>query len=1439
MSSRPRPPAESATGPGGSAGGPVGAAAGSPSLVPRISPWRRAGRKLRDAARAAVQFLRALQRHPAWRRLARWLLIAAGVAAALALALVLLVRFVVWPQAASAREWIEERGSAALSARLAIGSLTTSWDGWHPAFRAEGVRLLDSQQRVLMAADSLDGTLSWRTLTHFELRFARFAAARADVLVQRDRDGVLRVAGMPVNAKSGDDGDHRFLDWLLAQGRVDIHAGKVRWLDEQRGLPLLEVGDIRLQSRLAGARHQVRLEASSPALSAQPLVVTGSFRHTYLHAPGDWRNWHGQANWNLAALQLPALQRYTALVEHVASGTLSSDGTLEFADGRIARSQVRLRASDLDVRVQGAVEPLRLSSAQALLLHRREGADDQLTIDTLLWEPAGEQAQAAAGAWREGMRKVVVRWARYDDGSLRRFALKAPTLDLDAVRALSAAMPVDGEAARRLRAMQPSGRLDNLDLRWAREPAGLLQRQAGAPRYHVQGTLRQVSVREQPANPAVGTDGHARIGVPGFSGMSGNFQFDQRGGSARFSGNRATLAFPGVFEEQRLSFDDLSGQFSWRHVDGKLAVQSDGIQFANADAAGTIRGNWREGGDGHAGIADLRGELTRAQVARVPRYLPLVVPAGTRSYLAGALAGGESHGVTFSVQGDLAHFPFHGPNARHGDFHVDVPLRQASYQINPHPSPSGTGWPLFTDIDGNLRFDRGTMSLHVARAAVQGMPGLTLQDVRGQIDHLDHHGRLALEGAATGPTQAFLRYVAASPVGEWTGHFTRDSRAQGNGELRLKLDLPLADAHGAKVDGRFHLRGNDLVLLPGVPALGGTTGAVAFSERGFQLEGTRARWLGGEVRASGGTQPDGTIRVTATGTANARGMADALAAAGAGGLGARISGTTGYQATIGVREGQPTVSLASELNGLGIDVPAPLGKAPAQAQALRLDWKPSADRAGHAELELRYGDLAQARYLLRRAAAGMEVVSGGIGVGAGVGAPAPGSGVTATVAVDRLDVDAWRTALGTAATSASSSSPASAAASSAAPAAGAPSRAASNAMTSAFVPERVTARTRALRAFGRDLDDVTLDASRLPGRDKAGWQMRLESRQIAGQMRWQPDDDHDAGALTLRLSRLHLPESDDAGNVADALASRIDELPAIDLVADQFQLRGHDFGKLQIRAHTEQSDGEPVWTLQSLTLEQPGATFTGTGSWRVPRRMRSDAGAQRRTMLSFHVDIRNAGNVLDRLGLPHTLRDGKGQLEGRVRWAGSPLSIDYPSLAGRLSLHLENGQIARVEPGAAKLLGVLSLQSLMRIATLDFRSLGGGGLVFDAISATGTIENGIATTDDFRLKSPQVSATMKGSADISRETQDLQVSLVPRINATSASVAAAFVNPALGIGTLAAQLLFADEFSKAFTQHYHVTGSWADPQIVKVGDNRQQQGQPAPGQKQPEQSYMP
>jgi len=65
----------------------------------------------------------------------------------------------------------------------------------------------------------------------------------------------------------------------------------------------------------------------------------------------------------------------------------------------------------------------------------------------------------------------------------------------------------------------------------------------------------------------------------------------------------------------------------------------------------------------------------------------------------------------------------------------------------------------------------------------------------------------------------------------------------------------------------------------------------------------------------------------------------------------------------------------------------------------------------------------------------------------------------------------------------------------------------------------------------------------------------------------------------------------------------------------------------------------------------------------------------------------------------------------------------------------------------------------------------------------------VAQVNALRMRGVQAAVLMEGRADLVRETQDLRVIVVPEINAGTASLAYAAVNPAVGLGTFVAQWL--------------------------------------------------
>jgi len=253
------------------------------------------------------------------------------------------------------------------------------------------------------------------------------------------------------------------------------------------------------------------------------------------------------------------------------------------------------------------------------------------------------------------------------------------------------------------------------------------------------------------------------------------------------------------------------------------------------------------------------------------------------------------------------------------------------------------------------------------------------------------------------------------------------------------------------------------------------------------------------------------------------------------------------------------------------------------------------------------------------------------------------------------------------------------------------------------------------------------------------------------------------------------------------------------------------------RAADDGSSGE--WRLSKFNLTTPQAELTAFGHWsRLGQGVAASPGAPdlRRTVMNFKLDLQDGGGLLARLGMKDVVRQASGRMEGQVAWQGSPLKVDYPSLSGNVAVNVAAGQFLKADPGLAKLLGVLSLQALPRRLTLDFRDVFSDGFAFDFLRGDVLIEKGLARTNNLQMRGVNAAVLMEGSADLARETQDLKVVVVPELNATTVSLIATVINPAVGLGSFLAQWLLRQPLTESATQVFQVSGSWTDPQVMRV-----------------------
>jgi uncharacterized protein YhdP len=202
--------------------------------------------------------------------------------------------------------------------------------------------------------------------------------------------------------------------------------------------------------------------------------------------------------------------------------------------------------------------------------------------------------------------------------------------------------------------------------------------------------------------------------------------------------------------------------------------------------------------------------------------------------------------------------------------------------------------------------------------------------------------------------------------------------------------------------------------------------------------------------------------------------------------------------------------------------------------------------------------------------------------------------------------------------------------------------------------------------------------------------------------------------------------------------------------------------------------------------------------------------------MNFKLDIADSGELLNRFGMKGVVRRGHGKVEGQVAWLGSPITLDYPSLSGNFNINVETGQFLKTDPGIAKLLGVLSLQSLPRRLALDFRDVFSDGFAFDFFRGDVVIAQGIARTNNLQMKGVNAAVLMEGQADIAKETQNIKVVVVPEINAGSASLMMSYINPVVGLSTFLAQLILRRPLIEAATYELLVDGTWLDPRVTKV-----------------------
>ncbi len=205
--------------------------------------------------------------------------------------------------------------------------------------------------------------------------------------------------------------------------------------------------------------------------------------------------------------------------------------------------------------------------------------------------------------------------------------------------------------------------------------------------------------------------------------------------------------------------------------------------------------------------------------------------------------------------------------------------------------------------------------------------------------------------------------------------------------------------------------------------------------------------------------------------------------------------------------------------------------------------------------------------------------------------------------------------------------------------------------------------------------------------------------------------------------------------------------------------------------------------------------------------------------LTGDIKSNNIENFLSFLGVKKGLKGEKLDLSAKVHWQGFINCFSKIKLKGKLDYKLKAGVIKDAEPGVARVLGLLSLESLARRLSLDVSDVTKAGLAFDSIEGYGRFNKGIFGLEALTLKAPSADAMVFGEINLVQEDMDLTAEITPAIGSTLPVIAtiSGFATPLAGLAAYALLKVIPGINEDLITYKYKLKGSFDKPELIDKG----------------------
>lgn len=1019
------------------------------------------------------------------------------------------------------------------------------------------------------------------------------------------------------------------------------------------------------------------------------------------------------------------------------SGSLDLIASLQSSGGGIDNATADFTISDL----QGVES---IDPAEIDLQGRLEYSKD---VSGWLLAASNFVVNTADGVWPRSRLSIEV--ATGDEGELRGLSATAGFLRLADWQYIAQWLPAN--VREKLLEYDPSGELRNLQL-------DLSQLQSDDLVYSVTTVFDRAGVA-------------ATESTPGLRNLSGLVRSDNQGGRLEIESVDLIVDLASQLDEA-ISFDDAMGTIIWRQNAQGTIILSDSIRIRNADmdSQSSLQINLPTGAE--SAIVDIRSSWSVNDLAAVKRYLPakLIKPT-LYTWLSDALVAGNAPTGSMRLSGPLDKFPFdNGEGVFRIESHFeDTTLRYSDFW------PEAKNMSLDVVVDGMRLYSHRNSSNNEGNSIVDAI--IEIPDLRKPV--------LSIDAFATGSLESIQEFSQNSPISKLFGGHLQRITVDGDASFSLQLTYPITDRDNFDFTTRIQTNGGTLSFEGFGPKLTELNGIVNVTRHSVSSEGLFGRFLGEQVsidlQSDAHEQAPYSVIANATGRLTDAGLIEELAPP----LAKIITGAAEYTASIRFPKGgrdNPApfqIVIESSLEGIGINLPAPLEKLPGSTMPLSfsLEFPEDGRITAIGSLSDKFNwTLA----FTKSGEAGWDFDRGALAIGGDYPEFPEIRGLQITGATDYISLDDWLS-LG---------------------------RSGEGNVSVADRIRSINIAVGNLYVIGQDLKDHRIELQR----SAQDWLVRVNGPLVSGTVSV-PYDFASGRPIVVDMENLILPGADIERAAARAEESAGEEeqpgnpgnIPPLSITADNFALGERFMGELQAEFRSTERG------IESTVLNTRDKSFSTIGAAGWIMDPQDEAG--QRTYLNAKLKSQNIEKTMDRLNYQPGISGEDLEIDLDLSWSGGPAEDFLARLDGIVDLRFGPGTLADVEPGAGRVFGLMSVVALPRRMSLDFSDVFEKGFGFDTITGTFNIKKGQAYTCNLSLEGPAADVGIVGRAGLATRDYDQTAIVSANVGNTLPIVAAVVAGPQVA----AALLIFSQIFKKPLQEvgqiYYGIDGSWDDPVI--------------------------